>query len=675
MSRATALARFAGHFVQTEFSPLRGLDMARVVHLLEAGERGDYCDLQWLYRTVEKRDATLRACRRKIAASILRMDPSVRVMKHAAADPRAHRQAATLRAAYERIQNLSAAVRFLAEADFRGFAHLEKVYGKDRLAPGVWAIDRLEPVPQWHFRRSGIYGPWEFVSDTSSAEGEEIDPARFITREVDDPVDEIALIAFVRKSLSQKDWDAFVEGYGLPWLFFIMPPGINPGTPEYYDWMAVARGVMSDARGALPSGTQVASSRVDARNHPFEEHLNRQDNEIVLAATSSLLTMLTQSGSGTLAGNAHQKTFDSIAARIAAQISEIFQAQFDLPLIQALHPGEPVLAYWEIGHASEKQVAARLGHAAQIRKLGYKPDAAQFSELTGYRLEDIPGPAPAREPAAAAAPEGTESIDPGLTLNGAQVRAMAKIVQDVSAGTIPRATGVEILVAAFPVSREKAEEIMGEVGRGFDPADASAAPDESETDEERLPNRANRTGPAVSLADQLPPASPGGGWLGKARSFLNRAIGRETGFELPADGFLHVVPIGEFPVEGSEGLVQVLDPRGLGAMAIRFIRQGGGSLVDYDGASGDLDRETRAAGWAEELDLRPDGLWARVRWSDQGLDDVTGGTYRWLAPVFSLEDAEDLGEGRIRPRVLEGFSLTNKPALRTQPVSKILQDE
>ncbi len=31
------------------YNPLRGLNLPRLVSILEAGERGQYADLQWLY--------------------------------------------------------------------------------------------------------------------------------------------------------------------------------------------------------------------------------------------------------------------------------------------------------------------------------------------------------------------------------------------------------------------------------------------------------------------------------------------------------------------------------------------------------------------------------------------------------------------------------------------------
>lgn len=55
-------------------------------------------------------------------------------------------------------------------------------------------------------------------------------------------------------------------------------------------------------------------------------------------------------------------------------------------------------------------------------------------------------------------------------LNGAQIDAAKAIVEDVAKGLLPRATGVAMLVEFFDLDLDRAERIMGEVGRGFEPA-------------------------------------------------------------------------------------------------------------------------------------------------------------------------------------------------------------
>jgi phage gp29-like protein len=370
---------------RAQFNPLRGLSMPRLVALLEAAERGDYARLQWLYRFVEKRNPTLRAVLQRRSASLTRLDWDVRLRSGDAANTRTlgARQAALLREAYEQIGNLREAVTFLALAEFRGYAHVERHF--DARGNTV----RLEPVPQWFWARLGPEAPWQYNSQARPGlpmPGDpELDPKKFIFREVDAPIDEVAVIAHVRQSLSQKDWDGFVETYGLPPLFLELPPDI-PAEREA-EYQAQAEAIIGDARGTMPNGTKIHTVDAGARGqNPFAEHLRYQDEAIVLAATSGKLTVLAEAGTGTLAGSAHQQAFDDIAEAEAALISETLQEQFDRPLLDKHFPGQPHLAYFELAATRSLDPAETMAQALTLAKAGYEIDPAELSEKTGYRL-------------------------------------------------------------------------------------------------------------------------------------------------------------------------------------------------------------------------------------------------------------------------------------------------
>ena len=360
--------------------------MPQLVALLEAGDRGDYARLQWLYRFVEKRNSTLRAVLQRRRSSLTRLDWDIRIRDTSGpAQPRslAARQAALLRDAYERIENLREAVTFLALAEFRGYAHVERHF--DSRGRTV----RLQPVPQWFWARLGPDSPWQYNAQARAGLPDEsdpvLDPARFIVRETDAPIDEIAVIAHVRQSLSQKDWDAFVETYGLPPLFLELPPDIS--AEQEIQFQAQAEAIIGDARGTMPHGTKVHTLDSGARGqNPFAEHLRYQDEMIVLAATGGKLTVLTEAGSGTLAGTVHQQAFDDITEAEAALISETLQHQFDRPLLEKNFPGQPQLAYFELAANRSLDPAAIIAQALQLAKAGYEINPAELSEKTGYRL-------------------------------------------------------------------------------------------------------------------------------------------------------------------------------------------------------------------------------------------------------------------------------------------------
>lgn len=87
---------------------------------------------------------------------------------------------------------------------------------------------------------------------------------------------------------------------------------------------------------------------------------------------------------------------------------------------------------------------------------------------------------PLRDEGAAALPGGQaeegEAVVAGAddvqkaALNGAQVTALQGMVESVAQGQIPRDSAVAMIAAAFPLTREQAEEIVGDAGAGFTPA-------------------------------------------------------------------------------------------------------------------------------------------------------------------------------------------------------------
>jgi len=109
-------------------------------------------------------------------------------------------------------------------------------------------------------------------------------------------------------------------------------------------------------------------------------------------------------------------------------------------------------------------------------------DLLQDGEIAGDDLEglvpedsefdaDMP---PDGGPPALAAEEG-ENVQT-TSLNGAQVTSMVGIVSQVALGQLPRDSGINLLLAAFPVTPKTAEAIMGAAGRGFVPAGKDGVP-------------------------------------------------------------------------------------------------------------------------------------------------------------------------------------------------------
>ena len=369
------------HKWRDQYNPLRRLSLPKLISLLEAGERGAYADLQWFYHYMERSDAMIHAVIQRRRAALLACDWDIRVN----ADPwidkgLAKEQAAFLREAYDGIDNFRDAVSFIFSGLFRGYAHLEKHFA----ASGM--VMRLEPVEQWFWVRDGLFGAWEYNQDAKSGvgRGESVDFQNFLVFE-SVPLNRMLAVLYLRKNLSQKDWDSFLEVYGIPSIFLVGPPN-TPETKEA-EYHAVAQEIMSNGRGYLPHGSDVKFVNGGGNKPPFLEHIDYIDRQITLAATGGLLTMLAESGSGTLAGNAHSDTFLQIARSDAALLSGLFQEQFDTPLLRDYFPDQPLLAYFEFAPPAADEVSRVVKDAVELAKAGVRMDLRELEEKTGYKLE------------------------------------------------------------------------------------------------------------------------------------------------------------------------------------------------------------------------------------------------------------------------------------------------
>jgi len=381
----------AANNARAMYNPLRGMTLQRVASLLDDGERGQYTDLQWFFRMVEKRDAVVRALKRRRSAALMKLEWNIDVtptdrMPAGVTEELAEAQAKELRKAYEQIDNLYDAIQALALAEFRGYAHLEKVYANNRPAPD--GIVRLETISQWHWLRDGYDGPWLFNPNLMSSvhNAEEVDLQHLIIREIDDPIDEIAVIAFIRKNMSQKDWDGFVEVFGIPDIFFEMPAGISD--EKMKDWLAEAERMAGDGQGGLPNGTKVQTVGGDVRGvNPFADHIKYLDTCVVLAGTGGKLTMLSEpTGIGGGATGAHEQAFDDLAAEEARVISGILQRAIDKPLLAEKFPGQPILARFDLCAQSEEDITAVVGQIKSLSEAGFAVDAEEVTERTGFHV-------------------------------------------------------------------------------------------------------------------------------------------------------------------------------------------------------------------------------------------------------------------------------------------------
>lgn len=395
MKRRETILRAAQSW-RDQYNPLRGLTIARAVQLLESGMRGEYAELQWTYEFIEQSDPDLIALVERRLSAMSELDWNV---KERDEDSRgfdkalAEDQAEALREAYERIDNLQEAIDHLAIASFRGFSIIQPHGAAE-------APEHLECLDHWNFVRDGRAGGWGWNPKArvcgwrAIPEADRLDIGEFIVREIRRPIDRVGLVKFVRANLSEKDWDDFIECFGVPGIFITMPENVPEDKREAYRLEAEQAG--EGGGGSLPFGSSVTATPVDRGVAPFALRLEHLTRKLILAGTGGMLTMLTESGSGTLAGGAHADTFRALARAEAKRISELLQRKIDAAVLEARFPGRPRLAYWELAATESVDVTEMVGHFSTLAQAGLRIDPEEASEKTGYKLTavELPGAFP-----------------------------------------------------------------------------------------------------------------------------------------------------------------------------------------------------------------------------------------------------------------------------------------
>lgn len=381
------------------YNPLRGLSMARAVSLMEEAQRGVMADLQWLYGSelgIEATDPDLMTIIERTVAGVSDMDWQIATAKE---DTKgydkglAEEQKAFLESSYLACDNLSDAIESLVMARFRGFAHLQPWLKSD------WTIEHLEPLPQWNMVRDGTTSNWAWNPEAqqktfrSFSAANALTPNDYILLENRRPVNRIALIKYIRSTISEKDWDAYVEIYGIPGVFIIMPPNIPDGKEE--DYREAAEDAAEAASGTLPNGSDVKTLAEVRGAQPFQMRLEWLQKQLVLAGTGGMLTMLSEpTGIGGGASGTHAGVWDTIVRRVAHKVAQPLNQQYDRRALAAIFPGRPLLASFQLRAKQEKDVGSAVQNIAALSTAGYQVDPAQVTAETGYEVTLKPAESP-----------------------------------------------------------------------------------------------------------------------------------------------------------------------------------------------------------------------------------------------------------------------------------------
>lgn len=380
-------------------NPLSGLNPAKVRRLYELYREGKYADVQLAWDALEEYDDMLGTVLERRQSALGEMEWDVLVDARAVGASSltggslstptqggksdlqvlAEEQQDYITRRLREVENLSDAIKWLGLADFRRYSALEVL--------PAGGGERWLPIHHWLLCRPALEGAWCYNenAETSCTRVEPIDMSAVLLREVARPIDLVAMFLISAKEAAIDGWDSFLEVFGNPALFFKMPPGTSDAQRD--EFAAIIKEISSDGSGVYPDGGEIHTVETSAANaDAFSSRAEWCDKALVRRATGGLLTVLAESGSGTLAGSAHMEAFRQIAANDAISIAECINRQYVRRRLAAQFPGQPVLVYFTLTPPVINDRAATVNMLCQLAGQRWRATDEAVSEEVGVEV-------------------------------------------------------------------------------------------------------------------------------------------------------------------------------------------------------------------------------------------------------------------------------------------------
>lgn len=378
---------------RTQQNELLRLTPRECVRLYQQWREGKYADPQIVFDELEEYDETLGTVVDNRQSALGEMDWDVLILAKAVGNDEkltalAEAQQQYVTAALQRVENLDEAILHLGMSRFRGFSHLEV----HRTAEG----EKWLPIPQWFLHRVERGGAWYYNenADSSPANVELIDMNCVISLESPRPIDIVAMFMICAKSNAITNWDGFLERFADPALILKTPP--NTTDEKMQEYAEMLRQFVGAGTGVVPAGSEFETIETrQTSNEYFSGRADWCDKAIVRRATGGMLTVLAESGTGTLAGNAHQETFKKLASSDARAVAAAITRQYVKRLVKAKFPGCPCLVYFSIAAPESADVNADVDNIVKLSGAGYHAGEEEVSERVGMKVTYTAPAAPA----------------------------------------------------------------------------------------------------------------------------------------------------------------------------------------------------------------------------------------------------------------------------------------
>ena len=187
------------------------------------------------------------------------------------------------------------------------------------------------------------------------------------------PIDMPAQMLVLNRSTTLAQWDV------------VLPPDCSEELRQEYIKMSAM--CYSAATGVIDHDSDIKSIPISQTSVDlFDRRYKVATEEIAMLTTAGKLTVMTESGSGTLAGNAHADGFKAWAAGEADHIASVLTAQLVNRVLDEYHPGQPHLVNFTLSCVDKTTPEKEIANAAALRAAGYDIDDAEVSERTGWQV-------------------------------------------------------------------------------------------------------------------------------------------------------------------------------------------------------------------------------------------------------------------------------------------------
>nr|WP_232053510.1 DUF935 family protein [Akkermansia muciniphila] len=377
------------------WDPLQGADLSTLVEARNEARRGAFARQMLIWDEIIYSDGLLGMLYSRLIESV-----AMQGWKIDAADdsPEAQRQKNALEEFYHSVNGLQQSFGQLASAMFYGYAHLQ--YIEDS-----WGR-RFEFIPQRYWVRPGELNQWQFNPQCYIGvdTGESVEEETLVVMEHRYPILFPAARASFERNHAKITWDNHMDRYGSAPVIINAPKDASPAVMDAME--RACEQLKSGASVVLPPESPAAPLNASNINENyFLSRINMADKDQVRFVMAGTLTVLNESGSGTLAGSAHTDSWNAVVSAVCSKVAEAFNTAIS-PLI--LGDGEPLARL----HITFDTVQTPLQKAEEIAALadgGVRPEKTEIEEKIGMSIEDTREPVPT---AAAVNRDGPASLIP-----------------------------------------------------------------------------------------------------------------------------------------------------------------------------------------------------------------------------------------------------------------------